>query len=214
MPDILIFGGTFDPVHNGHIEVAVAVQNHCHFDRFIFLPCKVPVLKNNAHASPQQRLDMLHLALQDYSGFKFEIDEREIARDSPSYMVTTLEDYRLESGQDTAITLLMGRDSFAELPHWYNWEKLLLLCNILVIDRPGDINFPDPVCHLLNQHETCNLSDLKTQPHGKIYRFNAGHFDYSSTSIRQLLLKNKTNQLPLPASVTQFINQFNLYTNK
>lgn len=214
MPDILIFGGTFDPVHNGHVEVAMAVQNHCYFEHFIFLPCKVPVLKNNAHASPQQRLDMLHLALQDYSGYNFEIDEREIARDSPSYMVTTLEDYRLESGQDIAITLLMGRDSFAELPRWYNWEKLLQLCNILVIDRPGYINFPDPICHLLNQHETVNLPDLKTQPHGKIYRFKAGRYDYSSTSIRQLLLENKTNQLPLSVSVKQYINQFNLYTNK
>lgn len=214
MPDILIFGGTFDPVHNGHIEVAVTVQKHCHFDRFIFLPCKVPVLKTNAHASPQQRLDMLHLALQDYSEYNFEIDAREITRDSASYMVTTLEDYRLESGNDIAITLLMGHDSFTGLPRWYNWEKLILLCNILVIDRPGASILPDAVRYLLNQHETGNPSDLKTQPHGKIYRFNAGHYDYSSTSIRQLLLENKTEQLPLPASIAQYIKQFNLYIIK
>jgi nicotinate-nucleotide adenylyltransferase len=214
LPDILIFGGTFDPVHNGHIEVAINIQNHCHFDRFIFLPCKVPVLKNNSHASTEQRLDMLHLALQHYPGYKFEVDEREIVRDSPSYMVTTLDDYRLELGYYIAITLLMGSDSFAELPRWYHWEKLLLLCNLLVIDRPGQIKFSDTMLNLLTKHETANPSDLKTQAHGKIYRFNAGLYDYSSTSIRHQLSTNQTNQLPVPGSVAQYIKQFNLYTKK
>lgn len=214
MSDILIFGGTFDPVHNGHMEVAMNVQNHCQFERFIFLPCKVPVLKNNSHASPQQRLDMLQLALQDHPGYKFEIDDREIVRDSPSWTVTTLEDYRMGSGNSIAITLLMGRDSFADLPRWHNWEKLLLLCNMLIINRPGDISYSSTILDLLNKHETDKPSDLKTQPYGKIYRFNAGMYDFSSTSIRHQLLENKTGKLPLPATVSHYIKQFKLYTKE
>lgn len=212
MSDILIFGGTFDPVHNGHIQVAINVQNQCHFERFIFLPCKIPLLKTNAQASPQQRLEMLNIALCDYSEYHFETDSREIFRDSPSYMVTTMEDYRLEAGDSISITLLLGNDSFAELPRWHKWENLLKLCNILVVDRPGDTGFSTAIHALLEKHETNDATSLKNSPHGMIYRLNAGTFHYSSTSIRHQLIDNKTQNLPLPYSVQNYITRHNLYT--
>lgn len=212
MSDILIFGGTFDPVHDGHIQIAMNVQNYCHFERFIFLPCKMPLLKNNSQASPQQRLEMLDIALCHYSGYHFETDSREIFRESPSYMVTTLEDYRLEAGNDISITLLLGKDSFAELPRWHKWENLLKLCNILVVDRPEDTCFTSAIRTLLEKHETGDVANLKNNPHGMIYRLNAGTFHYSSTSIRHMFHENKTQNLPLPSSVQNYIIKYNLYT--
>lgn len=208
---MLIFGGTFDPVHNGHINVAMNVQSNYNFERFIFLPCKTPLLKNNSRATPQQRLEMLNIALKIYPGYNFETDSREILRDSPSYMVTTLEDYRREVGDNIAITLLMGRDSFSDLPRWYNWKELLSLCNILVIDRPGNSDFSSTILTLLEKHETHDAANLKKNAHGVIYRFNAGNYEVSSTSIRHLLAENKTSNLPLPLSIKKYIKNNNLY---
>lgn len=219
MHNILIFGGTFDPIHNGHINVAIAVQKHFDFERFIFLPCKTPVLKNNSQASAKQRLDMLHLVLQEHPSCHFEIDPREINRESPSYMVTTLEDYRFDSENDLSITLLIGRDTFEDLPRWYNWKKLLLLANLLVIDRPGSGNtgnaiFSSTLLKLMVKHETRDSKKLKKNTHGVIYRFNAGMFDYSSTSIRLQLGDKQATNLPLPTSVENYIKYCKLYTKK
>ncbi|MGQ3889514.1 nicotinate-nucleotide adenylyltransferase [Legionella sp. CNM-1927-20] len=213
MSNLIIFGGTFDPIHNGHINTAINIQQYFHFERFIFLPCKVPLLKDNAQASPTQRLEMLTLALREYnnSALHFEIDTREINRKTPSYMVTTLEDYRHELGNTIAISLLMGIDTFVTLPRWHQWERLLQLANILIMARPGYQLKSQLMRELLNEKETQEAALIQTVANGLIYQFNAGAYNLSSTVIRAQIRQGNLLNANLPTAVKQYIKKNRIY---
>ena len=222
MQTILIYGGTFDPPHYGHLNTAKAIQKHVHFDRFIFLPCKIPVLKANALASSEQRIHMLKLALEHDS--EFEIDDREIVRSTPSFMVETLENFRQELGTQVAITLCIGMDSFMQLPQWKSWEKLLTLSHLLVIERadnPIDYgtdkplpilpNLPETMRKLLLTHESLDKNTLLTKAYGSIVRFDAGYYPISSSWLRSQLQSGHNIEAYLPANVYQYIKEQALY---
>lgn len=212
---IAIYGGTFDPVHNGHLKTAIRIQTLCHFDRFLFLPCKVPVLKDKAQASTKQRIDMLELALaeQDKS-LDFELNLSEINREGPSYMIETLKNFRNLSGNELSITLIIGQDSFNQLPLWHLWDELIKQANILIMDRSGiaaDQN-STLLSDLLENHETSALENLKNQPYGQIYRFNAGDYNMSSTLIRNLIHAKQSPVDYLPRSVLNYIEKNQIYS--
>ena len=208
----IIYGGSFDPPHYGHLNTALAVQNSMHFERFIFLPCKIPVLKAATVASSEQRISMLKLALASYP--EFVIDTREISRKTPSYMVETLQSFRAELGEDAAITLLIGMDTFIELPQWHSWEQILHLSNLLVIKRAqiNEHELPDVLKSLLFVHETVDKSALLTNPSGKIYRFDAGQYAISSSLLRLHIQAGNSVEPFLPADVLQYIKDEGLYT--
>lgn len=132
MHNIAIFGGSFDPIHNGHLQVSLSIQQHFKFDTYIFLPCKMPTIKPPTLANNDQRIEMIHLAIKDFPEFK--MDLREIERPTPSYMVETLESFRAELPNDS-ISLIMGYDAFLSLPRWYQWEKIITLSNLIIINR-------------------------------------------------------------------------------
>lgn len=211
MMSLLIYGGTFDPPHYGHLNTARAVQEHFHFNQFIFLPCKSPLLKNATLASAEQRVEMLKLALANYP--EFQIDLREIERSTPSFMVDTLENFRQEFGEDAAITLCVGMDAFKQLHKWHCWQKLLTLCNLLVIKR-ADMNLqalPNVLKTLLEDHETFTETDLHTYAFGKIYRFDAGEYPISSTWLRSQVQTGHDISPYLPENVYQYIKSQALY---
>lgn len=212
MHNLIIYGGTFDPIHSGHIKTAVNIQNHFNFERFLFLPCKIPVLKKNATATAKQRIDMLELALQNLNQ-NFEINLSEINRESPSYMVYSLQNFRLELGSELSITLLLGTDSFNQLPQWYNWQQLLTLANLLVIKRCGaaETVIPSELKELLVQHETFDGVALAQSRHGLIYRYDAGSFNISSSQIRKQLTEGKDISAYLPKAVFHYIRKHQLY---
>ncbi len=215
MNNLLIFGGTFDPVHLGHINTAKHIQQFFNFDQFAFLPCKQPVLDKSSLTSPSEhRLTMLNLALAEQDKhYHFYVDHHEISRNSPSYMTTTLEEFRQELGKKLPITLLMGLDAFCHLPQWHQWQKLIKLANLLVIARQGykETPMPEEVKTLLRTHETTNQKTLLTTSHGLITRFDAGKYDISSTKIRSVLVDNKTIGDALPNSVHHYIIENKLY---
>lgn len=210
MPSIAIFGGTFDPVHNGHIQTSLAIQTHFNFDTYNFLPCKVSTIKPPSFANSQQRVEMLQLAIKSYPDFK--IDLREIERDSPSYMVETLESFRTEN-ENASISLILGYDAFLSLPQWHHWEKIIKLANLLVINRMQFSNDPVPesIKKLLKTNKTEIKADLLVKNAGVIYLFNAGNYEISSTNIREELIKNKNIESKLPKEVFNYIKQQELY---
>lgn len=210
MDNLLLFGGTFNPIHKGHLQVALNVQKKFKFGKVIFLPCKSPVLKCKPTISTEQRLAMLRLALSERPFQPFFVDEREIKRDQPSYMVTTLKSFREELGFKISITLLMGYDAFAQLSSWYEWRKILSLANILVVNRQNALPLKAEINAVLKLHETKNFDALKKHSFGYIYQFDAGNFDLSSTYIRENITLLDLSPL-LPQPVMQYIKQFNLY---
>lgn len=207
---LLIFGGTFDPIHLGHLQIAAAVQQHFHFSSFIFLPCKVPVLKPQAQANSDHRLKLLQCALTEFPIEHALIDAREINRDSPSYMVTTLADFRQEQGDTVSISLLMGEDVFANLPKWHKWKEILQLCNILLIKRQPATPLTQPLKDLLTQQVLVNDQDLLKNRAGGIFLFDAGSFAISSTAIRNSLKKGYPSK-DLPPGVAAYLAQNKLY---
>jgi nicotinate-nucleotide adenylyltransferase len=211
MRPTLIYGGSFDPFHLGHLNTALSVQKYYHFERFIFLPCKIPVLKNATIASSEQRVHMVQLALKPYPQFTY--DCREIERDAPSYMVDTLQSYRDELGKGGSLTLLLGMDAFLQLPKWHRWQDLLKLSHLLVINRLGIAvaQCPSLLKELLKTHETSSQQDILQKSHGHIYRFDAGHYDISSTWLRQQIKQGNAVHDYLPHEIADWVNDVRLY---
>lgn len=207
----LIYGGTFDPPHLGHLNTAIAIQKQLHFERFLFLPCKTPVLKNEPHTSPSQRIHMLKLMLSHHK--TFQIDTREITRDSPSYMTLTLASFRKELGEGSSITLCLGMDVFLQLPTWFSFETILTQSNLLVLHRENIAESPlkPPLQDIMSAHETFNLNDLLTHPFGKIYRFDAGRYSISSSQIRSAIQAGQGFEATLSRPVALYIKQHGLY---
>ena len=222
MDNLLIYGGTFDPVHLGHVEVLKAVQKFMHFDAIKLIPCKIPLLKDPTQAPIQARLDMLNLILPEIEHAS--IDTIELDRDTPSYTFNTLLELQKNHAKPTACTLLLGEDAFAQLPQWHQWEKLLTVCHILVVERPPALpctsssrstKAPTPrglsAGSIGARHETKNHQDLKTKPHGCLYFFNAGHYPIASTDIRKKLAMGLNCDDILPKKISAYIKNQHLY---
>ncbi|WP_058534899.1 nicotinate-nucleotide adenylyltransferase [Legionella saoudiensis] len=210
MQHIAIFGGTFDPIHNGHLQTSLTIQSFFKFDTYFFLPCKVPTLKPTAVASNKQRINMIRLAIKAYPYFK--LDLREIERNTPSYMVETLQSFRDEF-PNASITLIIGYDSFISLPKWHQWEKLITLANILVINRNEFVHHQIPkLMHQFLVKYQCNKkTDLLKHKAGTVVMFDAGNYEISSTRIREKIKMGKDVECKIPKEVNDYIKDEGLY---
>lgn len=209
MYSIALFGGTFDPVHNGHIQTSLTIQHQFHFDSYRFIPCKVPTIKPAAIANNEQRIAMLELAINKH-GF-CDIDLREIKRETPSYMVETLESIRQEH-PEASLTLVLGYDAFLSLPKWHQWENIIKLAHLLVINRDAfNIQPSDLMKEFLHKYKTKDKECLKNKHSGTIYEFNAGDYPISSTEIKSELKKHSNVSTQLPIEVYDYIKQQGLY---
>lgn len=193
MRNIALFGGTFDPIHNGHIQTSLRIQSTFNFDSYLFLPCKTPTMKPPAYASNQQRVEMIQLAIKPYN--EFTLDLREMNRDTPSYMVHTLTSLKEEFPSDV-ITLILGYDAFLSLPKWHEWEKVVSMAQLLVMNRSSSSSkeIPDTLQ---------NLSSVRF--------FDAGDYDVSSRQIREELKQGIDVASKLPKAVYDYIKAKELY---
>lgn len=188
-----LFGGTFDPIHYGHLRAAYEVHERFALQEIRFIPCYMPVLKKNPLANPQHRLAMLQLALQDLPFAK--IDTRELERNTPSYTVTTLESLRQEL-PDQKLYFIIGSDAFAHFTSWRQWPRILALADILVLKRPGHpLMMPDIPSTAAKQIIVQEITGL----------------EISSTQIRQLLAANQNPRFLLPDNVLNYIKTHHLY---
>ena len=137
-----ILGGTFDPVHFGHLRMALDIYQHCDLQEVRLIPCKQPVYtsqKNDTQANSQARLAMLRLAIADTPGLT--VDERELQRETPSYTIDTLLSLRAALPQ-TPLCFIMGSDTLATLDTWHRWQEILDIAHLIVISRP-QVTFSD-----------------------------------------------------------------------
>lgn len=204
-----IFGGTFDPIHIGHLRMALEIKQQLQLDEMRLLPCYLPPHRPAPGATAEERVTMLKIALQDCA--ELVIDERELQRDKPSYTYDTLCELRAELGEQTSLCLCMGMDSFATLNTWYNWDQLLQLAHIVVVARPGWF-LPESgaVADLLNRQRS-DIDVIALQAAGAIVLLEQRLLAISATDIREQIRAGNSPQFLVPDGVWNYIRSNGLY---
>ncbi|WP_199774084.1 nicotinate-nucleotide adenylyltransferase [Thiomicrorhabdus sp. Milos-T2] len=200
-----INGGTFDPVHYGHLRPALEVMQKLGLEQVRFVPCYQPVHKNQPQVSAEQRSDMIRLAIQNQP--QFVLDTIEMDKGGPSYMVETLALLK-EQYPDNGLVLMMGTDAFAKFDSWYEWQNILELANILVMHRPGDsVPQKGNGGEIYRQYFVDEFSEM----FGQIRDMSVTQLDISSTLVRESLQAGMSAEYLLPPCVMQYINKHGLY---
>lgn len=209
-----IFGGTFNPVHWGHVRTASEIKNVLRLEKMLMVPCHVPPHRAQPDVSSEIRLAMLKLAMTDFP--ELEIDEREIHRDGPSYSVDTLYSLRNEN-PEKSFALCIGADAFLQLNTWHRWQELFDLAHIVVAHRPGWSlkTIMDQLPEELQQELTDRLvydgEALKTQAAGLIMATKVTEIDISSSDIRRRIANNESISGLVPVAVEAYIKRHELY---
>ncbi|RDX35332.1 nicotinate-nucleotide adenylyltransferase [Kangiella sp. HD9-110m-PIT-SAG06] len=209
-PIHIVLGGTFDPVHYGHLRMTQEMLNRFPYAKVALMPAAYPPHRPQPGASPQQRIEMLELVLGKYP--QLTVDTRELQRKDPSYSVVTLKDIRREVGEKTCLVFLMGTDAFAKLNEWYEWRELIKLTNILVVGRPSsELPSEGKVAEFYQQHAIDNLEDLPQYSCGKVGYCEMPQLDISSTYIREQINQGFSPRFLLPDGILDYMNQHGLY---
>ncbi|RLA22804.1 MAG: nicotinic acid mononucleotide adenylyltransferase [Gammaproteobacteria bacterium] len=201
-----IYGGTFNPVHYGHLRTALEVSEAFSLDELRFLPCAQPAHRTAPEVSAVMRLQMLQLAIRHYP--QFCCDSRELERSGPSYMIDSLISIRAEIAAKPLL-LFIGQDAFNGLTSWHRWQALFDYAHIVVMTRP---NFKaDPLVDCYKDRQVDDRHSLKSCTSGKIYFQNVTQLDISATFIRQTIAEQKSARFLLPESVIEYIQVNKLY---
>ncbi len=206
-----VYGGTFDPIHYGHLRTVEALAGIVGLKQVIIMPNNVPPHRPQPEASSAQRRDMVQLAIRNRPLFR--LDERELQRTTPSWTVETLEALRDELGPQRPLAFIIGQDSLLGLPGWHRYEALMSLCHLLVCRRPGYAPEMPNADHQswLNRHLTHSVDELHQLPAGRIFMADTPLWDISATEIRQHLAARRDCETLIPAPVLDYINQAGLY---
>lgn len=205
------FGGTFDPIHYGHLRPVSVLAQEVGLNQVTLLPNHVPPHRPQPEANAQQRLKMVTLAIADNP--LFSVDDRELHRTTPSYTIDTLETIRKERGQTQPLAFIIGQDSLLTLHKWHRWHALLDVCHLLVLARPGynqQMDTPE-LQRWLEQHRVTDATQLSQQPHGYIYLADTPLLEISATEIRQRRHQGISCDDLLPRSVQRYIELQGLY---
>ncbi|MCH1917831.1 nicotinate-nucleotide adenylyltransferase [Shewanella sp. A3A] len=209
-----ILGGTFDPVHYGHLRPAEAVRQQLQLDELWLMPNRIPPHKAATSATSTQRLAMLALAQQEFPAFS--ICDIELTRDAPSYSVITLEQLIHAQPQHT-FYFIMGTDSLVQLATWHQWQQLFSLCHIVVCGRSGWQLTPDnPVWPQYQQRQLSAINHLSQHTNlraGDIIQMEIELQPFASTQLRQWLEQGQLQRCltAVPAAVLDYIVAEQLY---
>lgn len=208
-PTVGLFGGTFDPVHNGHLRMALELKQRLQFDEMRLLPCHQPPHKNAPARSSEHRAKMVALALESCS--ELSCDTRELLADKPSYTIDTLEQLREELGNEVSLCWCVGMDSLVNLSSWHRWRELLEVAHLVVTARPGwQIPADGEVADWLACHQA--TADALTQcAQGSVVVSEMSLLDISATDIRQQIARGDSPQFLMPEAVWRYIQVNGLY---
>lgn len=206
------FGGSFDPVHNGHLIAAREVLEQLHLDRLNFTPCYLSPHKQRAACSSQDRVKMLHLAIEGET--RFALDLRELEREGPSYTVDTLSALRAQTGEANCLLWVVGWDAFLGLHTWHQWQRIGELCNLVVINRPGFASqLPQALQEWCVGREVVR-EELLQFNFGKLLFLNTPMVEVSSSLIRERRQRKLSIRYLLPDKVAQYIVENRLFLEK
>ena len=202
-----IFGGTFDPIHNGHLRSALEVLQQFDLDHIRLIPSARPPHREQPQATPEQRVMMLHLAIKNST--QFVVDDRELKREGASYTIDTLKSLRQEM-PDTARYLILGSDAFSGLSTWHQWEKLLDLSHIIVMQRASQPLSLSADMDRWFQARKGSAEDSALLV-GKIWSVTLTQLNISATAIRSDITQGQPPAFLTPDPVVSFIEQLALY---
>ena len=209
MRSIAILGGTFDPIHFGHLRPALEIYQ-LGFDEVRLMPCHVPAHRETPDCTAEQRLAMVELAVKNEP--RLSVDTRELEREGDTFTVDTLTEMRSELGNDVSLNLVIGMDSFASLSSWHCWQQLIGLANIVITERPG-VSLPTEgvMARFLKARQVTSSEQLKQASNGRVLVQQLALLDISATRIRALINTGQSARYLLPESVWDYIEQHRLY---
>lgn len=194
-----VFGGTFDPIHNGHLAVAEEVRERLNLAEVIFVPAGQPWLKTDwVISAAEDRLQMLHLALDGKPGYK--ISEMEIERGGPSYTIDTIKELRKGPGSEDELYFILGQDNMCQLPQWREAAELIKLCYLVAVPRPGSAR--------------PKMKDLETSLPGiteRVMVLKRPEIDISASNIRERVGRGLSVRHLVPEAVNRYLKQQGLY---
>lgn len=202
-----IFGGTFDPIHQGHLACARYVLEHCHLTSLRLMPCHLPPHRATPGVSSAQRAEMVKLAIANEP--QMQLEPLELNRHAPSYTVDSLQQLKQQL-PDQPLAFIIGMDSLHYFKQWYQWQQILKLAHLIVCRRPGYTAEQGDAPTLLRDYGG-SLNQLTTQSAGVILLLNNPDFAESATFVRQQLSLNAEVQAMLAPAVLQYIRQQRLY---
>ena len=209
MDPIGVFGGTFDPIHYGHLRTAYELLHALRLSEVRFLPAGIPPHRDMPEASGEQRLALVRAATAGQPGFI--VDDRELQREGPSYSVDTLLDLRA-AFPHRSLCLMVGMDAFLGLPKWYQWRQILQLAHVVVAHRPG-WRAPDmgPLGELLVDRGTGTVEDLHEARAGRIYIHAVTQLEISSSAIRATVRGGGDPRFLMPDAVRDLLLEGRVY---
>lgn len=209
-----VLGGTFNPIHFGHLRLAQELTDALNLKEVRFIPAANPPHKDAPSVSAFHRAEMVKLAIADNPSFK--LDERELQREGASYTIDTLISLRSKIGPEVTLCLIMGSDAFTRLNTWHRWQEILDYCHIILVQRPPiTVTNQPPLANeltlLLQNHYTENVSDLSNQNAGFIHMQTITALSISSTAIRSAFKLKQIPRYLMPQTVIDYIAINQLY---
>ena len=212
MARIGLLGGTFDPIHFGHLGMAQELAQALALDTVKFIPAAVPPLKSQPSASAIDRCAMVQLAIANNPDFQ--LDDRELKRTGPSYTLDTLRSLRSELGEQDSLVLFIGSDAFKQFNRWHQWQEIIGLCHIALVARPDSevsTGLDPELVTFLQDHYTENAMDLQSATAGLITMQAITPLTISSSAIREQLKIRQSARYLTPDCVLDYIAQHGLY---
>jgi nicotinate-nucleotide adenylyltransferase len=209
MRKVGIFGGTFDPIHHGHLRLALELKQQLQLDEMRLMPSHRPPHRAAPGVTSAMRVAMVRLAVAQCPAL--EIDERELRRTTPSFTVDSLLELRQELGTDVSLILAVGMDAFAQLNTWHRWRELLDYAHLAVVARPGySLPLTGDVADLVRAKQV-DAEVLDAQAHGGILLSELSLLPISSSAIRAQVKRSESPQFLLPDAVWAYMVEHRLY---
>lgn len=205
-----VLGGTFNPVHYGHLRSALELVERLQLTQLRLMPCAVPPHRETPTCTAAHRAAMVELAVAGEPSLA--CDSRELARSGKSYTIDSLIELRQELGEGHSLCLVMGGDAVLAIDSWHRWQELLDWAHVVVIARPGwQLPAAGAVADWLASHHLADRNELRQRAAGGIVIEELRPLDISSTEIRELLAAGRSPRYLLPESVLDYIDHNHLY---
>lgn len=206
--EYVVFGGTFDPIHNGHLKSAQELAQALDYEKISLMPCGDAYHKDQQITSAAHRLAMLELAVKSLSTTALQVDDRETRRLGATYTVETLQALREELGPEAHIVWVMGTDAAQGLHQWHDWQRIFELANIIVVARNGETFLPK---HAWPASQIEDINEFKGRSHGVYHTLCLTPVDISSSQIRLALQSSKSVENHVPQTILNYVEQHGLY---